>query len=101
MDNGTRLDFKDMSKVVGETWRTLTSKERAPYEKEARIETIQYEEERRIFEKKHKIWADLQHKAKASGQLHHALLLCNTTAVLCQLFPAPAVPANIHPHENQ
>ena len=88
MDNGTRLDFKDMSKVVGETWRTLTLKERAPYEKEARIETIQYEEERRIFEKKHKVWADLQHKAKASGQLHHAPLLVSTTAVLGQ-FPIP------------
>ena len=77
-----RIDFKDMSKIVGETWRTLTSKERAPYEKQARAETLQYEEERRIFEKKHKIWADLQHKAKASGQLNHAPLLVSTAAVL-------------------
>lgn len=67
MDNGMRIDSKDMSKLVSETWRTLTSKERSPYEKRARSETLQYEEERRVFEKKHKIWADLQHKAKASG----------------------------------
>ena len=66
-----RIDFKDMSRIVGETWRTLTSKERSPYEKQARSETLQYEEERKIFEKKHKIWADLQHKAKASGQTLH------------------------------
>lgn len=77
-----RIDFKDMSKIVGETWRTLTSKERAPYEKQARAETLQYEEERKIFEKKHRIWADLQHKAKASGQLRHAHLLVDTPAVL-------------------
>lgn len=75
-----------MSKIVGETWRTLTSKERSPYEKQARSETLQYEEERRIFEKKHKVWADLQHKAKASGQLHHALLLVSTATVLGQLL---------------
>ena len=81
LDNGTRIDFKDMSKIVGETWRNLTSKERAPYEKQAKAETLQYEEERKIFEKKHKIWADLQHKAKASGQLNHALLLVNTMSV--------------------
>lgn len=75
VDNGMRIDFKDMSKIVGETWRTLTSKERAPYEKQAKAETLQYEEERKVFEKKHKIWADLQHKAKASGQPNHAILL--------------------------
>ena len=71
MDNGLRIDFKDMSKIVGETWRTLTSKERSPYEKQARSEALQYEEDKKVFEKKHKIWADLQNKAKASGQTRH------------------------------
>ena len=55
--------------------RTLTSKERAPYEKQAKADTLQYEEERKVFEKKHKIWADLQQKAKASGELKIAVLL--------------------------
>ena len=68
VDNGLRIEFKDMSKIVGETWRTLTSKERSPYEKQARSEMLQYEEDKKVFEKKHKIWADLQRKAKASGQ---------------------------------
>ena len=67
MDNGLRIDFKDMSKIVGETWRTLTSKERSPYDKQARSEALQYEDDKKVFEKKHKIWADLQNKAKASG----------------------------------
>lgn len=70
-----RIDFKDMSRIVGETWRTLTSKERSPYEKQARSETLQYEEDRKVFEQKHKIWADLQHKAKASGQTPYLLPL--------------------------
>ena len=69
MDNGLRIDFKDMARVVGETWRTLTSKEKAPYEVEARGEMAQYEREKKKYEEKHKIWADLHHKAKASGQL--------------------------------
>ena len=69
MDNGLRIDFKDMARVVGETWRTLTSKERAPYESDARREMAQYEQERKKYEEKHKFWADLHHKAKTSGQL--------------------------------
>ena len=50
MDNGFRIDFKDMARVVGETWRTLTSKERAPYEVEARGEMAQYEREIKKYE---------------------------------------------------
>ena len=67
MDNGLRIDFKDMARVVGETWRTLTAREKAPYEADARKESAQYEQERRKYEEKHKVWADLHHKAKASG----------------------------------
>ena len=68
MDNGLRIDFKDMARVVGETWRTLTSKEKAPYEADARKEMAQFEQDRKKYEEKHKVWADLHHKAKASGQ---------------------------------
>lgn len=68
MDNGLRIDFKDMARVVGETWRTLTAREKAPYEADARKESAQYEQERRKYEEKHKVWADLHHKAKASGR---------------------------------
>ncbi|DBA81836.1 TPA: hypothetical protein ACH3X1_007555 [Trebouxia sp. C0004] len=67
VDNGLRIDFKDMARVVGETWRTLTAREKAPYEADARKESAQYEQERKKYEEKHKVWADLHHKAKASG----------------------------------
>ena len=62
-----RIDFKDMARVVGETWRTLTAREKAPYEADARKESAQYEQDRRKYEEKHKVWADLHHKSKASG----------------------------------
>jgi len=68
VDNGLRIDFKDMARVVGETWRTLTAREKAPYEADARKESAHYEQERKKYEEKHKVWADLHHKAKASGQ---------------------------------
>ena len=68
MDNGLRIDFKDMARVVGETWRTLTAREKAPYEADARKESAHYEQERKKYEEKHKVWTDLHHKAKASGQ---------------------------------
>jgi len=68
VDNGLRIDFKDMARVVGETWRTLTAREKAPYEADARKESAQYEQDRKKYEEKHKVWADLHHKAKASGQ---------------------------------
>ena len=41
-----RIDFKDMARVVGETWRQLTPKERAPYEALARQETVCYEKDK-------------------------------------------------------
>lgn len=74
-----RIDFKDMARVVGETWRTLTAREKAPYEADARKESAQYEQDRRKYEEKHKVWADLHHKAKASG---NAPLYTNSMLIL-------------------
>ena len=74
-----RIDFKDMARVVGETWRTLTAREKAPYEADARKESAQYEQDRRKYEEKHKVWADLHHKAKASG---NAPLCTNSMLIL-------------------
>lgn len=67
MDNGMRIDFKDMARVVGETWRTLTPKERAPYEGLARQETVCYEKEKRVHEEKQRHYTSLYHKAAAAG----------------------------------
>lgn len=67
MDHNMRIEFKDMARVVGETWRTLTPKERAPYETLARQETVCYEKEKRVHEEKHRHYTSLYHRAAAAG----------------------------------
>ncbi|DBA76675.1 TPA: hypothetical protein ACH3X2_008711 [Trebouxia sp. C0005] len=93
VDNGLRIDFKDMARVVGETWRTLTAREKAPYEADARKESAQYEQERRKYEEKHKVWADLHHKAKASGliKVENGAMPAPSTTVKAAAAEAAAV----------
>ena len=97
MDNGLRIDFKDMARVVGETWRTLTSKERAPYEVDARREMAQYEQDRKKYEEKHKIWADLHHKTKTSGQLERQPLKHLLWLMCCCVANVSCVTLLVHP----
>lgn len=70
-----RIEFKDMARVVGETWRTLTPKERSPYETVARQESMCYEKEKRVHEEKHRHYTSLYHKAAAAGRQPTSLLL--------------------------
>ena len=71
-----RIDFKDMARVVGETWRQLTPKERAPYEALARQETVCYEKEKRVHEDKHRHYTSLYHQATAAGLFAPSITDC-------------------------
>ena len=61
------IGYKDMARVVGETWRALTPMERAPYEKLAQKEAQRYERDKRVYGELHQHFVLLQGSAKRAG----------------------------------
>ena len=62
------IGYRDMARVVGETWRALTPMERAPYEKLAHQEAQRYSRDKRMYLELHTHYLGLQTAAKRAGK---------------------------------
>ena len=63
--DGTRI--QDITRVVGDTWRTLTMVEREPYEMVAQQEVHRYSRDKRIHEDLQRRYAELRFAAEQDG----------------------------------
>ncbi|KAK9830484.1 hypothetical protein WJX72_011976 [[Myrmecia] bisecta] len=64
-----RIEFKDMARVIGETWRTLTPEDRGPYEVIAQQEVARYVREKRVYDELQRRYSELHYAAQQAGLL--------------------------------
>ncbi|KAK9862670.1 hypothetical protein WJX84_009528, partial [Apatococcus fuscideae] len=68
-DAGRGAELRDLSKVVGDTWRGLRPKEREHYEQKARKETARYLSERRQYDDLQRMYTEMHSSAFHAGLL--------------------------------
>ena len=68
-DRTLKIDFNDLSRVVGETWRSLTYDEKGPYEAASQQEAQLYAQEKQLYDELRRRYAELHAAATASGSL--------------------------------
>lgn len=65
-----RIEFRDLARVVGETWRALQPFEKAPYEAVAQREAARYAEDKAVADDLQRAYVALHQAAqKAGGRL--------------------------------
>lgn len=63
-----RIEFKELNKMVGETWRRLTPIEKLPFEEAAQQEYSRFQVEKRRFEDLEIKYAALHRQAQREGK---------------------------------
>lgn len=98
------MDMRELSKVVGDTWRGLKPKDREHYESKARKETARYLSERRQFDDLQRMYTEMHSSAFHAGghilprtdqrQAHHQSHHAHSSFMLTQASCSP----ELHEH---
>jgi hypothetical protein len=62
-----RIGIEEMSRVVGETWKSLSAAEKQPYEQVAQQEMGTFLQSKRVFEGLHRQYSQLHYAAQEAG----------------------------------
>ena len=96
--------MRDLSKVVGDTWRGLRPKEREHYEQKARKETARYLSERRQFDDLQRMFTEMHSSAFHAGTLYMSIMLSDvwihTVHHYSRPLPPPQPPSPLYEDGN-